>query len=153
MLYYRWGCFTYQRREIFRVSRIVRVNVIPSVEVIPYMLGSPESKLKQCHILIDGACHISVEWLSQLGKFSQLKLYCICLVSWVKVGVMLYYRWGCFLYQSRVVVRVSEIGRVILYMLGLPCQSQSYTGLPHVQSKFYGFHKLELILYLFVKFQ
>jgi hypothetical protein len=72
---------------------------------------------------------------------------------------MLYYRWGCFLYPSRVVIRVSEIVsiqvivRVIPYMLGLSCQSQSYTGLSRVQSKFYRFRKLELILYHFVKFQ
>jgi len=56
---------------------------------------------------------------------------------------MPYYRWGCFLYQSRVIVRAKEIVRVeknvgvmeivrakvmvrvevILYMLGLPTQS------------------------------
>ena len=41
---------------------------------------------------------------------------------------MLYYRWGCFPYQSRVLVRVMEIVRVkvivrvevILYTLGSP---------------------------------
>jgi len=50
------------------------------------------------------------------------------------------------------IVRVTVIVRVIPYTLGLSCQSQSYTGLSHVQSKFYRFHKLQLILYNFVKF-
>ena len=84
---------------------------------------------------------------------------------------MPYYRWGCFLYLSMVIVRVREtvrvreivrvmeivrvkaIVRVIPYTLGLSCQSQSYTALSHVQSKFYRFHKLVFILYHFVKFQ
>jgi hypothetical protein len=138
---------------------IVRVKVIVRVEVIPYTLGSPESKLKQCRIIGEGASRIRVGWLSVLWRLSESKLYRIRWVSRVKVEVMPYYRWGCFLYQSRVVVRVREIVRVkvivrvIPYTLGLSCQSQSYTGLSHVQSKFYRFHKLELILYHFVKFQ
>ena len=55
--------------------------------------------------------------------------------------------------RVREIVRVNAIVRVIPYTLGLSCQSQSYTGLSHVESNFYRFHKLELILYHFVKFQ
>jgi len=72
---------------------------------------------------------------------------------------MPYYWSGCFLYQSRVVVRVREIVRVkvivrvVPYALGLACQSQSYTGPFHVQSKFYRFCKSELILYHLLKFR
>jgi len=156
---YRWGCFPYQNMVVVRVMEIVRVKVIVRVEVIPYTLGSPESKLKQCCIVGEGASGIRVGWLSELGKLSESKVYRVCWVSRVKVEVMPEYRWGCFRYQSRVVVTVREIVRVkvivrvIPYMLGLSCQSQSYTGLSHVQSKFYRFHKLELILYHFVKFQ
>jgi len=94
------------------VREIVRVKVIVRVEVILYMLGSPKSKLKQCHIIGEGASRIRVGSLSELGKLSELKLYRIRWVSRVKVEVMPYYRWGCFLYQSRVVVRVMEIVRV-----------------------------------------
>lgn len=44
---------------------------------------------------------------------------------------MQYYQWGCFLYQSRVVIRVRNIVsvkvinrvEVILYMMGLQSQS------------------------------
>ena len=62
---------------------------------------------------------------------SESKLYRIRWVSRVRVEVMLDYLWGCFPYQSRVVVRVEEIVRgkiivrveVILYMLGLLSQS------------------------------
>jgi len=126
------------------------VKVIVRVKVILYTLGSPKSMLKQCHIIGEGASHIRVGWMSELRKLSESRLYGIHWVSRVKVEVMPYYRWGCFLYQSRVVVRVREIVRVkaivrvIPYTLGLSCQSQSYTGLSHVQSKFYRFHKLEL---------
>jgi hypothetical protein len=138
---------------------IVRVKVIVRVEVILYTLGSPKSKLKQCRIIGEGASCIRVGWVSELGELSGLKLYHIGWIFRVKVEVMPYYRWGCFLYQSRMVVSVREvirvkvIVRVIPYTLGLSCQSQSYTALSHVQSEFYRFHKLELILYHFVKFQ
>jgi len=43
---------------------------------------------------------------------SESKLYHVRWVSRVKVEVMPYYRWGCFPYQNRVVVRVMEIVRV-----------------------------------------
>jgi len=46
MAYYRWGCIPYQSWVVARVMEIVRVKVIVRVEVIPYTLGSPESKLK-----------------------------------------------------------------------------------------------------------
>jgi len=104
-----WGCFPYQNRVVVRVVEIVRVKVIVRVEVTPYTLGSPESKLKQCRIIGESASLIRVGWLSELGKLSDSELYCIRWVSRVKVEVMPYYRWGCFLYQSRVVVRVREI--------------------------------------------
>ena len=73
-----------------------------------------------------------VGWLSELGTLSESKLYLIHWVSLVKVEVTPYYRWGCFPYQSRVVVRVMEIARVkvivrvevILYKLG-SLESQS----------------------------
>jgi len=141
------------------IKQIITVKVIVRVEVIPYTLGSPESKLKQCHITGEGASRIRVGWLSELRKLSESKLYHIYWVSRVKVEVMLYHGWGCFLYQSMVVVRVREIVRVkvivrvIPYTLGLSCLSQCYSGLSQVQSKFYRFHKLVLILYHFVKFQ
>ena len=56
------------------------------------------------------------------------KLYYKCSVFQVKVDVMLYYRQGCFLYQSRVVFKVREIAtvkvivrvKVIPYTLGFP---------------------------------
>jgi hypothetical protein len=59
---------------------------------------------------------------------TESKIYRIHWVSQVKVEVMPYYIWVCFLYQSRVIVRVKEIARVkvivrvevILYTLGLP---------------------------------
>ena len=73
MPYYRWGCFPYQNRVVVRVMEIVRVKVIVRVEVIPYTLGSPESKLKQCHIIGEGASHLRVGWLSELGKLSELR--------------------------------------------------------------------------------
>jgi len=41
MLYYRWGYIPYQSRVVVRVKVIVRV------EVIPYTLGSPKSKLNE----------------------------------------------------------------------------------------------------------
>jgi len=43
---------------------------------------------------------------------SESKLYHKCWVSQVKVVVMPYYRWGCFLYQNRVIIRVRLIVRV-----------------------------------------
>jgi hypothetical protein len=59
---------------------------------------------------------------------SEWKLYCIHWIFSVKVEVMLYCRWGCFLNQCRVVVRVKEFVRVkvivrvevIPYRLGFP---------------------------------
>jgi hypothetical protein len=159
MPYYWWGCFPYQNRVVFRVIEIVCVKLIVRVEVILYTVGSTKSKLKQCCIIGEGAFHFRVEWLIQLRKLSELKLYSIHWVSQVKVEVMPYYWWGCFLYQTRVVfrvwviIRVKVIVTVLLYTLGLSCQSQSHIGLSHVQSKFYRFHKIELILYHLVKFQ
>ena len=57
---YRWGCFPYQNWVVVKVMEIVRVKVIVRVEVIPYTLGSPESKLKQCRIIGEGASRIRV---------------------------------------------------------------------------------------------
>jgi len=95
MPYDRWGCFPYQSRVVVRVMEIDGVKVFLRVEVIPSKLDSPESKLKQCHIIGDGASHIRVGWLSELGILSELKLYHICWLFRVKVEVMPYYRWGC----------------------------------------------------------
>ena len=55
--------------------------------------------------------------------------------------------------RVREIVRIKSIVRVIPYTLGLSCQSQSYTGNSHVHRKFYRFHKLELIIFHFVKYQ
>ena len=63
MPYYRWGCFPYQSRVVVRVREIVRVKVIVRAKVILYMLGSPESKLKQCHIIDKGTSRIRGGWL------------------------------------------------------------------------------------------
>jgi hypothetical protein len=74
---------------------------------------------------------------------SESKLYGICWVSRVKVEEMSYYRWGCFLYQSRVVVRVKEFVRVkvivrvevIPYTLGFPMsESKLYWTFPCSES-------------------
>ena len=59
---------------------------------------------------------------------SELKLYHVHWILLSQVEVMPYYRWGWFLYLSRVVVRVREIVRVkvmvrvegILYTFGSP---------------------------------
>ena len=64
MPYYRWGCFPYQSKVVVRVMVIVRVKVIVRFEDIPYMLGSPKAKLKQCPIIAGGAFRIRVGWLS-----------------------------------------------------------------------------------------
>jgi hypothetical protein len=106
MSYCRWGCFLYPRRVVVRVIQSVRVKVIVRVKVMLYTLGSPKSKLKQCCIIGEGASYVRVGWLSELGNLSELKLYHIHWVSGVKVELRPYYRWGCFLYPSRVVVRV-----------------------------------------------
>jgi len=135
MPYYRWGCFPYQNRVVVRVIEIVRVKISVRVEVIPYTLSPPESKLKQCGIIGEGASRIRVGWLSELGKLSVSEIYCIRWVSRLNVELMPYYTWGCFLYQSKVFVRVKDIVRVkvlvrvIPYTFGLSCQSQSYTAL------------------------
>jgi hypothetical protein len=74
---------------------------------------------------------------------SESKLYCIPQVSRVIVEVMPYYRWGCFLYQSRVVVRVKEFVRVkviirvkvVPYTLGFPMsESKLYWTFPCSES-------------------
>jgi len=159
ILYNKWGWIQYQSRVIVRVREIIRVKLIVWVEVIPYTFCTPESKLKQCHIIGEGAFHIRVEWLSELGTLSESKLYLMSWVSSVKFKVMMDYQLGCIVYMSRVVVRVMEIVtvkvivRVILYMLGFPCHTQSYSRLEHIQSKFYRFHKLELIFYNSVRFE
>jgi hypothetical protein len=67
---------------------IVRVKAIVRVEVIPYTLGFPKSKLKQCRIIGKGASRIRVEWLSEFWQLSELKLYHIRCVSQVKVEVI-----------------------------------------------------------------
>jgi hypothetical protein len=54
---------------------ILRVKVIVSVKVIPYMLGSPELKLKHSYILGEGGFRIRVEWFPELGKLSESKSY------------------------------------------------------------------------------
>ena len=73
IMYYRWGCFPYQSRVVVRVMEIVRVKVIVRVKAIPYTLGSPESKLKQCYIIRKVAFCIRVGQLSELGKLSELR--------------------------------------------------------------------------------
>jgi len=159
MLYYRWGCFPNYSRLIVNIWEIVRVTVIIRVEVTPYPLCYPESELKQYCNIGKGEFHVKAQWLLEIGKFSDSNLYHLHWVSGVKVEVMLYYRYGCLVYQSRVDVRVRELVKVkiivtvILYILGLPCQSHSYTRLSHIQSKFYRFHKFELIWYNIDKFQ
>jgi len=71
---------------------IVSVKVIVTVEVIPYMLGSLNSKLKQCRIIGEGASHIRVGWLSELGNMSELKVYRIRWVYRVTVEAMPHYK-------------------------------------------------------------
>jgi hypothetical protein len=71
---------------------IVKVKVFVRVEDIPYTSGSSESKLKQCRIIGEGASHIRVGWLSELGRLSELRLlselYRIRWISHVRVKVI-----------------------------------------------------------------
>jgi len=59
-MYYRWGCFPSQSRVAVRLREIIRLKVIVRVEAIPYTVGSPNSMLKQCHIIAVGPSHIRV---------------------------------------------------------------------------------------------
>jgi hypothetical protein len=72
--YSGWGCFPYQSRVVVvRVKQIAPVKTIVRVKDIPCTMSSPESILKQCHIIREGASHIRVDWLSEGGIFSESK--------------------------------------------------------------------------------
>jgi len=79
--------------------------------------------------------------LSEVGWFSESKLHNISWVTRVGVIVIWHHRWGYFQYQSWIIFRngkivsLTEVVRVeiivsltvILYRLGLQCQSEGYT--------------------------
>lgn len=88
------------------------------------------------------AFHIGVGSLSQLEILLELKLFHTRLVMKVTADVLPFHSLEYFPYRNMVTVRVKEIKHllviirvdVVLYMLGLPSRSQSFTALSYIQS-------------------